>query len=392
MIRPAVSAWRAPRTLDQCHNIDDLRWLAYRHLPGPIFHFLDGAAESEISARKNVAGFDNIDLVPRCLVDVTCVNTATSILGQEVAWPLFCSPTGGSRIFHPDGEAAVARAAGQSGIYFGLSTNSTLSLEEVAAAATGPKLFQLYIFKDRGLTRELIERCKRARFTAMCLTVDVPVIGKRERDLRTGFGVPIQLSARLLGSFLCRPAWSFRHWRSGALSIPNLEARAGSRQLMAQMRYIGQQLDASVAWKDVREMIELWGGPFALKGVLAADDARRAIDVGATAVIVSNHGGRQLDGAVAPIDALPKIVDAVGQEIEVLLDGGVRRGSHVLKALARGARACSIGRPYLYGLAAAGEQGVKKALDILKAELVRSMQLAGCTDVTSVSPDLLANK
>jgi L-lactate dehydrogenase (cytochrome) len=381
-----------PRNLSQCYNIDDLRSLAYRHLPTPIFHFLDGAAESEVSVRKNTAAFDDLDLIPRCLVDVTAVRTETSILGQKVAWPLFCSPTGGSRIFHPEGELAVARAAARSGIYFGLSTNSTVSLEQVAAVAAGPKLFQLYIFKDRGLTRELIDRCKRAGFTAMCLTVDVPVIGKRERDLRTGFGVPIKLSTRLLASFLCRPAWSIQHWRADALSIPNLEAHAGSRQFMAQMRYIGQQLDASVTWKDLREMIELWGGPFALKGVLAADDARRAMEVGATAVIVSNHGGRQLDGAAAPIEALPKIVEAVGQQLEVLLDGGVRRGSHVLKALARGAKACSIGRPYLYGLGAAGEQGVSKALEILRTELVRAMQLSGCTDVRHVAPDLLAKR
>ena len=378
-----------PRRLAECHNIDDLRLVAYRRLPAPVFHFLDGAAEGEVSAQRNVAAFDEIKLAPRYLVDVHSVNTETTVLGQKVAWPVFCSPTGGARIFHPDGERAVARAALQSGIYFGLSTNATVSLEEIAKVGPGPKLFQLYIFKNRDLTRDLIERCKRAGFTALCLTVDVPVIGKRERDLRTGFGIPIRPSVQLLLSFLRRPRWSLQHWMSESLSIPNLEGQVGSRDLLAQMRYIGQQLDPSVSWNDLRAFIDLWGGPFAVKGVLAADDARRAVEAGASAVIVSNHGGRQLDGAVAAIEALPDIVAAVGSQVEVLLDGGVRRGTHVLKALALGAKACSIGRPYLYGLSAGGEAGVARALTLLRSELVRAMQLSGCPDLAQVNSALL---
>ena len=376
--------WKATTKLDRCHNILDLRALARDRLPGPVFQFLDGAAESEATAERNTSALDEVKLIPRCLVGVASVRTMTRVLGQEIEWPVFCSPTGGSRIFHPEGELAVARAAARAGTFYSLSINSTYSLEKVAAATSGPKLFQLYVFKDRDLTRELIERCKRSGYKAMCLTVDVPVVGKRERDLRTGFGVPIRLSVGMLLSFARRPRWLLGQLRNGPPSMPNLAARAGSDSLVAQTRYIGEQLDPSVAWKDVREMIELWGGPFALKGIMSVDDAHRAVDVGATAVVVSNHGGRQLDGAAASIEVLPGIAKAVGDQIEVILDGGIRRGVHVLKALARGARACSIGRPYLYGLSASGEAGVGKALHILRTELVRAMQLSGCSDVRSV--------
>lgn len=381
--------WNRPTRLQHCHNILDLRELARRHLPLPLFDFLDGAAETECTAQRNTAAFDDDQLLPRCLVDVASVRTATHVLGQPIEWPVFCSPTGGSRVFHPDGELAVARAAAKMGIFYGLATTSTFSLEEVAAVSAGPKLFQLYIFKDRDLTRELIARCKRAGYRALCLTVDTAVVGKRERDLRSGFGVPIRSSTRLLTSFLRRPGWLYGRVRGGALTMPHFAGSNARSTLAAQTRYIAQQLDPAVTWAAVREMIELWGGPFALKGVLSVDDARRAQEVGATAVILSNHGGRQLDGAAAPFDVLPDIARAVGRHVEVILDGGIRRGVHVLKALARGAKACSIGRPYLYGLSAAGEAGVAKSLDILRTELVRSMQLAGCTDVNTVDASLL---
>jgi L-lactate dehydrogenase (cytochrome) len=378
-----------PSELAHCHNIADVRELARRRLPGPIFHYLDGAAEDEVTARRNTDAFDQRLLIPRCLIDVTSVQTRTRILGQDIEWPVFCSPTGASRFYHADGELAVARAAASSGTFYGLSTMATYSLEEVAAASRGPKMFQLYIFKDRDITRELIERCKRAGYQALCLTVDAAVRGKRERELRSGLGIPLKLSFAGLASFASCPSWFFGQARKGPLSMPNFEARARSKSLVQQTQYIGKQLDASVSWKDVREMIELWGGPFALKGVMSVDDAQRAADVGATAVIVSNHGGRQLDGAAASIDMLPDIAAAVGDRVEVILDGGIRRGSHVLKALAQGAKACSIGRPYLFGLGAGGERGVKHALDILKSELVGTMQLCGATDVAHIDPSLV---
>lgn len=378
-----------PTRLDECHNILDLRELARRRLPPPMFHWLDGAAETEATAARNIAAFDDLQLIPRCLVDVTSVNTSVRVLGQELKWPVFCSPTGASRFFHPEGEIAVARAAAESGTLYGLSVMSTFSLEAVAAATAGPKLFQLYLFKDRDVTRELILRCKQSGYGAMCLTVDTAVPGRRERDLRTGLGVPPKLSMNLIRGFARHPAWVLRQMRKGPLSMPNVAARVGSNDVAVQSRFFGEQLDSSVAWKDVREMIELWGGPFALKGVMHADDARRAIDVGASAVIVSNHGGRQLDGAAAPIDVVQVIADAAQDRLEVILDGGVRRGVHVLKALARGAKACSIGRPYLFGLSAGGEEGVAKALQMLKTELVRAMQLSGCTDVRNVDTNLV---
>ena len=367
-------------SLGACHNISDLRELARRRLPSPIFHYLDGGAEDEGTLFRNTAAFDDDRLIPKCLVDVTQVKTSTRILGQVLDWPVFCSPAGAARFLHPEGELAVARAVAKSGTLYSLSTMSTHSLEAVAAQSR-LKMFQLYIFKDRGVTRELIERCKQAGFQALCLTVDTPVPGKRERDLRMGWGIPIRLSLSSVVSFGMRPAWCFGQAMKGPLSIPNVESQIGKSGIVAQTKFVGSQLDPSVSWKDVGEFIRLWGGPFAIKGIMAADDARRAADVGATAVIVSNHGGRQLDGAAATFEALPAIAEAVGNRLDVILDGGVRRGVHVLKALARGAKACSIGRPYLYGLAAGGEAGVTKALDILRSELVRTMQLSGCTDV-----------
>jgi L-lactate dehydrogenase (cytochrome) len=380
---------RTAAQLARCHNISDLRLLARDQLPRPIFDFLDGAAESEYTANRNTSGFDAATLVPRCLVDVSSVKTATRVLGQDIEWPLVCSPTGGSRIFHPGGELAAARAAAKAGAYYALSTNASCSLEEVASASSGPKLFQLYIFKDREMTRELIERCRQAGYKAMCLTVDVPTIGKRERDLRSGFGIPIKPSMRLLRSFVQRPSWLLGRMRDRGLSMPNVAGRAGSESLVAQMQYIGKQLDPTVAWTDLREMIDLWGGPFAIKGVMSADDARRAADAGASAVVVSNHGGRQLDGAPAAIEMLPEIVEAVGDRVEVILDGGIRRGVHILKAIAMGATACSVGRPYLFGLSAGGEAGVARALTILRTELVRSMQLSGCTDIRRVDRTMI---
>jgi L-lactate dehydrogenase (cytochrome) len=383
------TVWKKPGSLNDCHSILDLRELAQRRLPSPVFHFLDGAAETETTAERNTSAFDDERLVPRCLVDVASVRTSIRLLGQDIEWPVFCSPTGGSRFFHPSGELAVARATANAGTFYGLSTNSTYSLEDVAAASNGPKMFQLYVFKDRDITRELIERCKRSGYQALCLAVDAPTVGKRERDLRTGFGIPIRLSMSVLASFALHPGWLLGQWRNGPLSIPNFANRTGSSSLVAQTRYIGEQLDPSVTWKDVREMSDLWGGPFAIKGLMSDDDARRTVDVGATAVIISNHGGRQLDGAAAPVEVLPEIAKAVGNQVEVILDGGVRRGVHVLKALALGAKACSIGRPYLFGLSAGGEEGVAKALNILRTELIRAMKLSGCADVRDIDRDIV---
>jgi L-lactate dehydrogenase (cytochrome) len=381
--------WTKPRSLNDCYNISDVRELARRRLPDPIFNYMDGAAEDEETLRRNTAGFDDQKLIPRCLVDVASVSTSTRILGQDIEWPVICSPAGSQRFYHADGELAAARAAARAGTLYSLATMSSHGLEAVAAASNGPKMFQLFIFKDRDVTRELIARCKQAGYKALCLTVDVAVRGKRERELRSGMGVPMNFSVASLASFALRPAWLLGLARKGPFSMPTFAAHAGSDNIIAQTKYFGEQLDPSVTWKDVGEFIDLWGGPFAIKGILSAEDARRAADVGATAVMISNHGGRQLDGAASPIDVLPEIAKAVGDRIEVIVDGGVRRGVHVLKALARGAKACSVGRPYLFGLGAGGEEGAKKALDILRSELIRAMKLSGCTDVKGIDETIV---
>jgi L-lactate dehydrogenase (cytochrome) len=381
--------WNRPSKLDDCLNIQDLSDLARRRLPSPIFHYLDGGAEGEGTLRRNTAAFDDVQLIPKCLVDVTSVTTLTRILGQDIEWPVICAPTGGSRFYHADGELAVARAAANAGTLYSLSTMSTHSLEDIAASSSGPKMFQLYIFKDRGITRELILRCKESRYEALCLTVDASVRGNRERELRAGMSLASNWSIRRARAFASRPQWLLRQARKGPIRLPNIAARTLSSNLAENSRFIGAQLNPAVTWKDVQEIIELWGGPFAIKGIMCVKDATRAVEVGATAVIVSNHGGRQLDGAAATIEVLPEIARAVGGQIDVILDGGIRRGVHILKALALGAKACCIGRPYLFGLAAGGEAGVGKALHILRTELIRAMQLSGCADVGLLSENLV---
>lgn len=375
--------------LDRCHSISDLRDLARRKLPHPIFDYMDGGAEDELTLRANTSAFDRDRILPRALVDVTKVNTRTRVLGREIDWPVFCSPSGSSRFYHPDGELAVAKACAKAGTLYSLATMSSHSIEEVAAVSAGPKMFQFFIFKDRGLSRELIARCKASGYQALCLTVDVAVRGKRERELKSGMGIPMKFTAASVASFALRPSWLAGRLRKGPFNMPTFSKTVGSDNIVAQTKFFGGQLDPAITWRDVGAFVDLWDGPFAIKGVLAPEDVKRAREVGASAVMASNHGGRQLDHAAAPFEALPRMVDAAGGKLEVILDGGVRRGVHVLKALARGATACSVGRPYLYGLAAGGEAGVDRALDILRSELVRSMQLAGLTDVKQASADIL---
>jgi len=379
---------RQPTRLSNCHNILDLRALARQRLPDPLFNYLDGAAEDEFTAHRNTSAFDNDLLIPRCLVDVSAVSTRTTVLGQAIDWPVICSPAGSQRFYDAQGELASARAAAKAGTLYSLAAMSSHTIEDVSAASGGPKMFQFFIFRDRDLTRELIERARQSGYKALCLTVDVAVRGKRERELRSGMGLPMKFTPASLASFALKPSWLYAHARTGAFSLPTFAARAGSTHLLAQTQYLGSQLDTSVTWKDVGEFATQWGGPFVIKGLLSADDARRARDVGATAVMVSNHGGRQLDGAAAPFDMLPDIVAAVGDDVEVILDGGVRRGVHVLKALARGAKACSVGRAYLFGLGAGGEAGAYRALQILRSELVCAMQLSGCTDARHIPASL----
>jgi L-lactate dehydrogenase (cytochrome) len=332
--------------------------------------------------------FDGYQLIPRYLVDVSEVKTAIRVLGQNLKWPVMCSPTGASRFYHPEGELAVARASAATGTMYCLSVMSTQSFGAVARAAEGPRLFQTLIFKDRGFTKELVTRARAAGYPALCITIDAPVRGKRERELRGGTGIAQRRSIPTLTQFALRPGWFLRQIVGGRPKFANLEDRAGPR-FEAQARYASEQVDPAATWADVRDLLTHWNGPCAIKGILSVGDAQRAVDVGATAIFVSNHGGRQADGVATPLDVLPQIARAVGQTVEIILDGGIRRGSHVLKALALGATACSIGRPYLYGLAAGGEAGVLRALEILYDELIGALKLCGCADLQAISPDLV---
>jgi L-lactate dehydrogenase (cytochrome) len=299
-----------------------------------------------------------------------------------------------SRLFHHTGEISVARAAAKSGTIYSLATTSSVSIEDVGRATDGPKMFQVYVFRDKELNRELIDRCKQAGYRAVCLTIDVPVLGNRERDLRTGMTIPPTFGPDSLLNFARHPVWVWNYFTHSQITAANVDHRIDRRirNLRIIASWVNTQYDPSVTWEQAEKMIEYWGGPFAIKGILSAGDAQRAVEIGATAVIVSNHGGRQLDGAVASFDVLGEIVEAIGGRAQVILDGGVRRGSHVIKALALGADACMVGRPYLYGLGAGGEQGVARALTILKAEIERVMRLIGCCRIEDVNREFIRSR
>jgi L-lactate dehydrogenase (cytochrome) len=363
-------------------------------LPSPIFHYIDGGADDETTLRRNTAAFDSVDLVPNVLAGVDTVDMSVSVLGKRLQMPLFFSPTAMQRLFHHDGERAIARAADKFGTLFGVSTIGTRSIEELGALTSAAKLFQIYIHNDKALTSELIARCKRSGFDALALTVDTVVAGNRERDRVTGMTTPPRLTPQSLLSFALHPRWTFNYVLRKRFDLPNISAftKVGSGVQSSIIDYINSQMKRSIDWDDAARMIAEWGGPFAVKGVMSVDDARRCVEIGASAIIISNHGGRQLDGSRAPFDQLEAIVDAVGGRIEIILDGGVRRGTHVLKALAMGATACSGGRMYLYALAAGGTAGVERAMNLLKDEIERGMLLMGCRKVSDLDRSMLAKR
>ena len=379
------------KRVERCYNVAALRKLAMKRMPAPMFHYIDGAADDEWTLRRNTEAFDDYEFMPRTLVDVSTVDMSTTVFGQRIEWPFFCSPTALQRLFNYQGERAVARAAHASGTIYSLSSISSTSIEEVAKLTPGPKVFQVYVFKDRGLSREFVQRAKASGYVALQLTVDVAVSGNRERDIVTGMTVPPKLKLMSLVDIAMHPAWVYRHLTTPKIEVANVAHRPppGSDKLGGVIQYLNNQLDRGVTWKDAEWMIQEWGGPFAIKGVMTAEDAKRAANVGASAVMVSNHGGRQLDFSPAPFEVLQEIVGAVGDRVEVILDGGVRRGTHVLKALALGARACSAGRPYLYGLGAGGEAGAAQALKILKTEIERDMALLGCAKIGDIDESLI---
>ena len=372
--------------LKNCHNIDDFRGMAKRRIPSPLFHYIDGGADDESTLARNTKAFDDFDLIPNGLADVANVDLSTNILGQKVNSPLFLAPTGMSRLFHHDGERAASRAAEKFGQYYSLSTLSSVSIEEIGGLTESPKMFQIYIHKDRGLTNELIERCKKANFNSLCLTVDTIVAGNRERDLRTGMTMPPKFTPSSLLGFAMRPRWVYNYLTHESFKLANLEGKTekGSKEAIPLVDYVNSQFDTNLCWDDAKKAIDEWGGPFAIKGIMSVDDAKRSVDIGASAIMISNHGGRQLDSSPAPFDLLSDIVEAVGGKIEIICDGGIRRGTHILKALALGADACSIGRPYLYGLAAAGQAGVEAVLAKFESELIRNMMLMGVNKLSQI--------
>ncbi len=380
--------------LENCYRTSDFRKLAKKRLPAPLFHYIDGGADDEVTLARNTVAFDDVDLVPNVLAGVDGVDLSVSVLGATLDVPLFFSPTAMQRLFHHEGEFAIADAAVKYGTLFGVSTIGTRSIEELGARNDAPKLFQIYVHTDPGLTSDLIRRCREANFTALALTVDTIVAGNRERDFHTGMTTPPKLTPASLLSFAMHPRWTLNYLMRDKFDLPNISQviDAGSKEPYSVMEYLDSQMKRKIDWDDAAAMIEEWGGPFAIKGVMSVDDARRSVDVGASAIMISNHGGRQLDGSRAPFDQLAAILDAVGGDIEVIVDGGIRRGTHVVKALAMGATACSGGRFYLYALAGAGHAGVDRAMRLMRDEIERDMLLMGCDSVSRLKPSMLAQR
>ncbi len=374
-------------SLDRCHNIQDLQRRARATLPHPIYDYLEGGADDEWSLKRNTSAFDNWQFLPNTLMNVASVNPATRLLGHKLAGPILLSPTGMSRLFHHDKEFAAARAAERFGTFYGLSAMGSTRIEELADSSHGLKFFQVYIFKDRGLTREFLAKSKQGGYQALCLTVDTPIAGNRERDIYSGMTIPPRPTLRALAGFATKWRWLAGLAKNRDFFIANVADRlnATERGTSSIIDFVNKQFDPSISWQDLEWLASEWDGPLILKGVLSPDDARRAQRIGVSAIMVSNHGGRQLECAAAPIDCIPALRDAVGNDLELILDGGIRRGTHVVKALAMGADACSIGRPYLYGLAAGGEAGVLKALEILQAETIRTMALLGATAIDEIN-------
>tara|TARA_A100001011_G_scaffold115655_1_gene122158 strand:+ start:50 stop:1204 length:1155 start_codon:yes stop_codon:yes gene_type:complete len=374
-------------SINNCHNVKDFRNLAKKRLPSPIFHYIDGAADDEITYKRNTDAYEQCDLIPNVLSGVDKVDMSTTVMGQKLDMPLYCAPTALQRLFHHEGEIGVAKAAEKFGTMFGISSLGTASIEEISNLVKSPKLFQLYVHKDKGLNKALIERCKESNFEAMAVTVDTAVGGNRERDLYTGFTIPMKLKLNSVASFMLHPKWAIDYFTKPKWELSNLKDHIseGTKVMTTIGDYFTKMLDNSMSWKDVENINKEWGRQFAIKGVMSVEDAKKAVDVGASAIMISNHGGRQLDGSRSPFDQLAEIVDAVGDKIDVICEGGIRRGTHVLKALSLGAKACSGGRMYLYALAAGGQKGVEKSLSNLRNEIERDMKLMGVSNVKELT-------
>ena len=378
--------------LKHCHNFHDFRRLAQRRLPGPIFNYIDGGADDEVTLRRNTAAFDTVGLVPNVLTGVADVDLSVRVMGQKLDLPVYLSPTALQRLFHHQGERATAAAAEKFGTMFGVSSLGTVSMAELAKKHANPQVYQFYFHKDRGLNRAMMQAAKEAGIKVMMLTVDSITGGNRERDLRTGFSIPFRLTLNGLLQFAIKPMWGINYVTHEKFSLPQLDAHIDMKgDSLTIGRYFTEMLDPSLNWKDVEAMVAEWGGEFCLKGIMSKGDAEQAAAIGCTGIVLSNHGGRQLDGACSGFDQLKTVVQAVGDRIDVMMDGGVQRGSHVLKALALGAKAVGLGRYCLFPLAAAGQAGVERALAQMKAELTRDMRLMGVRSLAELCPDHLSS-
>ncbi len=372
--------------LTSCHNFHDFRRLAQRRLPSPIFNYIDGGAEDETTMRRNTASFEQCDLVPNVLRGVKDIDLSVEIMGQKLAVPFYCSPTALQRLFHHQGERAVAAASAKIGTMFGVSSLGTVSMEELRKAHPGPQVYQFYFHRDRGLNSAMMQRAKDIGIQVMMLTVDSITGGNRERDKRTGFSIPFRLTLGGMTQFAIKPAWAINYLTHERFKLPQLDEHIDmGGDALSISRYFTEMLDPSMTWDHVAAMVREWSGQFCLKGVMSVEDAKRAVEIGCTGIILSNHGGRQLDGSRSGFDQLAEIVDAVGDKIDVIVDGGFQRGTHILKALSMGAKAVGLGRYYLYPLAAAGQPGVERALEQLRIEVERDMRLMGCSNVKQLS-------
>ena len=380
------------RRLSRAVSVADLRRQARRRLPRGVFDYIDGAAEDERTMAANSAAFARTTFRPRVLRDVADVDLSTTLLGGRLAYPLVLAPTGFTRIADPDGELAVARAAERAGLPYTLSTLATRSIEEVRAVSAGRLWFQLYVWRDRGLVKEMIGRAAAAGYEALVLTVDNPVFGRRERDLRRGFSLPPKIGLGTLVDGAVHPGWTWSFVRSDPIRFANVVGSAvgDGSSAVTLSEYINAQFDPSLSWKDVDWLRSVWDGPILLKGIQTVADAELAADIGIEAIVLSNHGGRQLESAPAVLDLVAPVAQAVGHRTEIVCDGGVRRGSDIVKALAAGADACMAGRAYLYGLGAAGERGVDHVLTLFASDMRRTMALVGARDIAGLGPDLLS--
>lgn len=376
-----------------CNSIEDIRKLAKKKLPSVMYDYIEGGSEDEITVGWNKSAFNEYEFVPRVLRDVSNIDLSTTVQGINIDLPIISAPTGMSCMFHHQGEMGVVKATHKAGTIYTLSTVSTESIENVADASNGPLLFQIYIWNNKKLVVDFIERCKKSGYNGLMLAVDLATLGKRERDLRNGHGRPNVLKLKTGLSALTKPAWLYNYLTNPKWRMANMVNHfPHGAEATKVIDNVNNEFSSSVNWESAKELLNLWGGNFILKGIQSTEDAILAAELGATGIVISNHGGRQLDGAPATLDLLPSIVKAVGSNMDILIDGGITRGSDVVKALALGAKACLIGRAYLYGLSAAGEKGVTRSYDILREEMIRVMRLIGCTSVKDLNTDYIKKR